>query len=77
MRIGLSGGKWYRQKLPNVLNTYNDGNPMRDFAEEIVLGEDEAIVYKQYSSSFFSTLLASLLVSMEIDTTTICGYSTS
>jgi maleamate amidohydrolase len=50
---------------------------MRDFAEGIVPREDEVIVYKQYSSSFFGTSLSSLLVSMGIDTTLICGYSTS
>jgi maleamate amidohydrolase len=46
----LSGGKWYKQKLPNVLNAYDEGNPMREFAEGIVPAEDEVIVYKQYSS---------------------------
>lgn len=50
---------------------------MREFAEGIVPREDEVIVYKQYSSSFFGTSLSSLLVSMSIDTTLICGYSTS
>ncbi|KAF2644174.1 Isochorismatase hydrolase [Massarina eburnea CBS 473.64] len=74
---GLSGGKWYKEKLPNVLNTYDEGNPMRDFAEGIAPRENEVVVYKQYSSSFFGTSLASLLVSMGIDTTIICGYSTS
>lgn len=32
---------------------------------------------KQYSSSFFGTSLASLLASLECDSTILCGYSTS
>ncbi|KAF2808750.1 isochorismatase hydrolase [Mytilinidion resinicola] len=74
---GLSEGKWYKYKLPNVLNAYDEGNPMREFAEGVVPREDEVIVYKQYSSSFFGTSLASLLTSMGIDTTVCIGYSTS
>jgi maleamate amidohydrolase len=35
------------------------------------------VVYKQYSSSFFDKSLSLLLVSMSIDTSLICGYSTS
>jgi maleamate amidohydrolase len=50
---------------------------MRVFAEGIVPREDEVVVYKQYSSSFFGTSLASLLVSLGVDTKIMCGYSTS
>ena len=47
---------------------------MRNFADGIVSRENEVIVYKQYSPSFFGMSLSSLL---SIDTTLICGYPTS
>ena len=39
--------------------------------------KSEVVVLKQYSSSFFGTSLSSLLASSGIDTTILCGYSTS
>lgn len=50
---------------------------MRDFAEGIQPREDEIVVIKQYSSSFFGTSLQSVLTSLGIDTLICCGYSTS
>jgi maleamate amidohydrolase len=58
--VGLSGGKWYKQKLPNVLNAYDEGNLMREFAEGIVPAEDEVIVYKQYSSRQVASMSSSV-----------------
>jgi maleamate amidohydrolase len=72
-----SGGKWYTEKLPNVLCCYDAGNPFRDFAEGVMPRKDEVVVLKQYSSSFFGTALSSLLASWGCDCTILCGYSTS
>lgn len=72
-----SGGKWYTEKLPNVLCCYDAGNPFRDFAEGAEPRKDEAVILKQYSSSFFGTSLSSLLASLGCDSTILCGYSTS
>jgi len=72
-----SGGKWYMEKLPNVLCCYDAGNPFRDFAEGVEPRKDEVVVLKQYSSSFFGTSLSSVLASWGCDTTILCGYSTS
>ncbi|PMD50361.1 hydrolase [Hyaloscypha bicolor E] len=72
-----SGGKWYTEKLPNVLCCYDAGNPFRDFAEGVMPRKDEVVVLKQYSSSFFGTTLSSLLASWGCDCTILCGYSTS
>jgi maleamate amidohydrolase len=72
-----SGGKWYMEKLPNVLCCYDAGNPFRDFAEGVEPRKDEVVVLKQYSSSFFGTSLSSLLASWGCDCTILCGYSTS
>lgn len=72
-----SGGKWYTEKLPNVLCCYDAGNPFRDFAEGVEPRKDEVVVLKQYSSSFFGTSLSSLLASLGCDSTILCGYSTS
>ncbi|KAE9363548.1 hydrolase [Stipitochalara longipes BDJ] len=72
-----SGGKWYMEKLPNVLCCYDAGNPFRDFAEGVEPRKDEVVVLKQYSSSFFGTSLSSLLASWGCDGTILCGYSTS
>ena len=73
----LAGGKWYMEKLPNVLCCYDAGNPLRDFAEGVKPLRDEVVVLKQFASSFFGTSLASLLTGMGCDSTILCGYSTS
>lgn len=74
---GNNGGNWYKYKLPQVLNTYDEGNPFRDFAEGCAPRADEIVVIKQYSSSFFGTSLPSILTSLGCDTLVCCGYSTS
>jgi maleamate amidohydrolase len=72
-----AGGKWYTEKLPNVLCCYDAGNPFRDFAEGVKPLKDEVVILKQFSSSFFGTSLSSLLTSWGCDSTILCGYSTS
>jgi maleamate amidohydrolase len=71
------GGKWYMEKLPNVLCCYDAGNPFRQFAEGLEPQKGESVVLKQYSSSFFGTSLSSMLASYGCDSTILCGYSTS
>ncbi|KAM3085268.1 hypothetical protein ACMFMG_003695 [Clarireedia jacksonii] len=73
----IAGGKWYTEKLPNVLCCFDNGNPYREFAEGVEPRKDELVLLKQYSSSFFGTSLSSLLASRGVDCTIICGYSTS
>jgi maleamate amidohydrolase len=29
-KTGNNGGNWYKYKLPNVLNAYDEGNPFRE-----------------------------------------------
>jgi maleamate amidohydrolase len=73
----VSGGKWYTEKLPNVLCCFDKDNPYREFAEGVEPRKDELVLLKQYSSSFFGTSLSSLLASNGVDCTIVCGYSTS
>ncbi|CAK7204872.1 hypothetical protein SEUCBS139899_007634 [Sporothrix eucalyptigena] len=74
---GNNGGNWYKYKLPQVLNTYDEGNPYREFAEGCEPLSSEIVVIKQYSSSFFGTCLPSILQGLGCDTLVCCGYSTS
>ncbi|CAK7213514.1 hypothetical protein SCUCBS95973_001819 [Sporothrix curviconia] len=67
----------YKYKLPQVLNTYDEGNPFREFAEGCEPRSNEIVVMKQYSSSFFGTCLPSILTGLGCDTLVCCGYSTS
>lgn len=76
-KTGNNGGNWYKYKLPHVLSAYDEGNPFREFAEGIKPRDDEIVVIKQYSSSFFGTSLPSILTSLGCDTLVCCGYSTS
>ncbi|CAK7227172.1 hypothetical protein SBRCBS47491_006479 [Sporothrix bragantina] len=76
-KTGNNGGNWYKYKLPKVLNTYDEGNPFREFAEGCEPRSDEIVVIKQYSSSFFGTCLPSILTGLGCDTLVCCGYSTS
>lgn len=65
--------------MPIPLSSFDEGNPMRDFPPNSVCtpNANETVVEKQYSSSFFGTSLASLLLGMKVDSLIICGYSTS
>lgn len=75
-----SGGNWYKHKLPKALCCFDANNPLGDYPKETTEckpRKGELVIEKQFSSSFFGTPLASILVSMKIDTLIICGYSTS
>lgn len=76
-KTGNDGGNWYKYKLPKVLNSYDEGNPFREFAEGCQPRSSEVVVIKQYSSSFFGTSLSSVLTGLKCDTLVCCGYSTS
>ena len=72
---GVDGGMFFR-KAP-VLECFVAGNPMGDWADGVVPGEDELVVSKQYPSAFFGTSLASTLHTRRVDTLIITGVTTS
>lgn len=72
---GADGGVFFR-KVP-ALRCFERGNPLADFVDGVRPRDDEVVVTKQYASAFFGTSLASTLQAMGIDTTLVCGMSTS
>lgn len=72
---GADGGVFFR-KVP-ALGCFVRGNPLGEFTDALAPASGEVVVTKQYASAFFGTSLASTLVSMGVDTTVICGLSTS
>jgi maleamate amidohydrolase len=72
---GADGGLFFR-KVP-ALRCFERGNPLAEFLDDPRPRADEVVVTKQYASAFFGTSLASTLHSMGVDTTLICGLSTS
>ena len=75
-----SGSNWYKQKLPEGLKCFDAGNILGDFPAQSTICRPrpaETVIEKQFSSSFFGTPLASILLGLKIDTAVICGYSTS
>ena len=74
------GGNWYKQKIPKGLKCFDAGNVLGEFPAQSTICRprlEETVVEKQYSSSFFGTPLASILLGLKVDTAVICGYSTS
>lgn len=69
------GGIWIK-KAP-VLKDLVEGNPYAAFCEEVVPGEGETVLTKQYASAFFGTSLAATLTANGIDTLIITGCTTS
>ncbi|RFU26443.1 hypothetical protein B7463_g9885, partial [Scytalidium lignicola] len=75
-------GVW-NQKAPGAISNFVDNNPMGDFPPTSSICHPdptrdlEIVIEKQYPSSFFETPLVSRLNSMRVDTTVICGFSTS
>jgi len=72
---GADGGLFFR-KVP-ALRCFERGNPLAEFLDEPRPLDGEVVVTKQYPSAFFATHLASTLRTMDVDTTLICGMSTS
>lgn len=72
---GADGGMFFR-KVP-ALRCFERGNPLAEFLDRPAPADGEVVVTKQYASAFFGTSLAATLTSWGIDTTVICGLSTS
>jgi len=72
---GADGGLFFR-KVP-ALRSFERGNPLADFVADPAPVPGDVVVTKQYASAFFGTSLASTLTAMGVDTTLICGMSTS
>ena len=69
------GGQFYR-KVP-ALRSFDIGNPLGDFIDELRPGAPDIVITKQYPSAFFGTDLAARLSVLGIDTCIIAGLSTS
>lgn len=72
---GLDGGI-FLQKVPALRHLIGDG-PMGEPMPVVAPRPHEAVVVKQFASSFFGTSLASLLQSQRVDTVVVVGASTS
>jgi maleamate amidohydrolase len=72
---GLDGGI-FLQKVPALRHLVGD-SPMGEPMPAVAPRPHEAVVVKQYASSFFGTSLASLLQSQRVDTVVVVGASTS
>ncbi len=72
---GADGGVFYRKV--RALSVFDRGGPLGDWLDGLAPEPGDVVVTKQYASAFFATSLASSLVSLGVDTTVICGVSTS
>ena len=75
-----TGGNWYKLKLPRALCCFDDGNEFGSFPSSSQICQPETgetVIEKQYSSCFFGTSLASLLIAERVENLVICGFSTS
>ncbi|KAH8807330.1 nicotinamidase-like amidase [Xylogone sp. PMI_703] len=81
-RTPEDAGVW-SQKAPGAISHFVGNNPMGNFPPTSSIcrpdptRDVEIVIEKQYPSSFFGTPLASRLNAMRVDTTVICGFSTS
>ena len=69
------GGIWVK-KAP-VLKDLVEGNPYAEFCDEVIPGDGEVIITKQYASAFFGTSLVATLTGLGVDTLIITGCTTS
>jgi len=72
---GSNGGVWY-SKVP-VLSSFDRGNPLADWIEDLHPTANELVVTKQHASGFAGTDLADQLRKLPVDSLVICGVSTS
>jgi len=72
---GADGGVFYRKV--SALSSFDRGNPLGEFVDEMAPADGEVVVTKQYASGFFGTSLAATLTSWGVDSVIITGLSTS
>jgi maleamate amidohydrolase len=72
---GADGGIFYRKV--GALSVFDRGGPLAQWLAGLEPEPGDVVITKQYASAFFATSLASSLVSAGVDTTLICGVSTS
>jgi len=75
-RPGSPDGGVFRRKLP-LLEVFEVGSPLAEFAEGLEPADGESIITKQYASAFFGTPLASSMSMLGIDSVLIAGVTTS
>jgi maleamate amidohydrolase len=71
----LNGGQFYK-KVP-ALRSFDIGNPMGDFTEQLCPAATDIVITKQYPSAFFGTDLAGQLTALGVDTCVVADLSTS
>jgi maleamate amidohydrolase len=72
---GVDGGTFFKKVKP--LELFVGRGELGQFVPELVPGDDELVITKQYASAFFGTSLASTLTALLRDTVIVMGYSTS
>ena len=72
---GKDGGLWIK-KAPALLDLELGGRWV-EIDPRLGQRDDEAVIMKKGASGFFGTNLASLLVSLGVDTVVLCGATTS
>jgi len=77
------GGRWFTEKLPNIIQCFAEGEELGQYPSGSQIcqfrpgqSKSEFEISKHFSSCFFGTSLSSLLVSMNVDTSVIVGFST-
>lgn len=75
-RPDLSDAGHFAEKIP-ALRIFAGDSPLRRWSALLQPVSQDWIVTKQYASAFFGTSLASWLTARRVDTTVICGFSTS
>lgn len=73
---GLADAGLFVRKVP-ALALLTHGAPLGEFEPDVSPRSYEPVVVKQYASAFFGTSLASTLHAAGVDTTIVCGVSTS
>jgi maleamate amidohydrolase len=71
----VDGGLFVR-KVP-VLRRLVEGEPWAKIVDDMAPEASDVVLIKQYASAFFGTSLASMFVSLGVDTIIIAGCSTS
>lgn len=72
---GADGGVFYRKV--GALESFDRGNPLGDWLDELQPAPGELVVTKQAASAFFGTAMAHELGQLDVDTVVIGGVSTS